>query len=100
MAEFYDEENVEGQSESLTMAEFIKQLSVESVLIFTTGCRRQPAMGLDPPPSIQFQHEEPCRLPSVSTCAMVLYLPIQDKYNAFAKKFVATLKGGNSFSVI
>ena len=67
-------------------------VSLEDILIFTTGACNVPPMGFEEQPSIQFKKDEG-DLPTASTCTNTLYIPtvhIND-YEAFKYKFVVAL---------
>ena len=56
-------------------------VSVEDVLMFSTGLRSLPPAGLDPLPRLEFLDNSP--FPMANTCGNVLKLPLLDSYRVF-----------------
>ena len=63
-------------------------LTLEDILVFSTGASCVPPMGWSEQPKIEFKKEGD--LPSASTCSNSLYLPTAnwDNYDIFKYKFV------------
>ncbi|XP_053350038.1 G2/M phase-specific E3 ubiquitin-protein ligase-like [Clarias gariepinus] len=55
-------------------AEFEKDVSLEEILVFFTGCDRIPALGFSPKPSLEFITYS--RFPVANTCENILRIPI------------------------
>ena len=63
------------------------KMSLEDILIFATGASEILPMGFDEQPSVAFKPKgEAGGLPSASTCANRLYLPLYDAYDTFNDK--------------
>ena len=62
-------------------------LTLEDILVFSTGASSIPPLGWSEQPRIEFKTE--CDLPSASTCSNCLYIPTAnwDNYDIFKYKF-------------
>ncbi|KAK2856687.1 hypothetical protein Q5P01_005422 [Channa striata] len=62
-------------------AEFEKDVSLEEILVFVTGCDSIPAMGFSPKPTIEFIAYS--RFPVANTCENILRIPVHAVYATF-----------------
>ena len=70
---------IDSNGEVVTENEGTAKISLEDILIFATGASKIPPMGFDEQPSVAFNPKrEAGGLPSASTCAKRLYLPLYD----------------------
>ena len=72
---------IDSSGEVVTENEGTAKISLEDILIFATGASEIPPMGFDEQPSVAFKPKgefEAGGLPSASTCANRLYLPLYD----------------------
>lgn len=88
------------------MDEDSETITLEALLIFATGASSVPAMGFQPHPTLCFQHptaaetaEHVARLPSTSTCALELKLPVAATFESLAERLVTAVKNGQDFSL-
>ncbi|XP_014675138.1 PREDICTED: G2/M phase-specific E3 ubiquitin-protein ligase-like [Priapulus caudatus] len=67
-------------------------ISLEDLLIFTTGCDHEPPLGFFPRPTIEFNHQDQISmsmLPLANTCGNVLKLPVgHSTYESFRENLV------------
>ncbi|XP_046879941.1 G2/M phase-specific E3 ubiquitin-protein ligase-like [Hypomesus transpacificus] len=74
----------------LEVEEGSAELTLEQILIFTSGASAIPRFGFPVSPSIEFLHhqgDEPVRIfPEANTCAIILRLPIHFTYMGFKEK--------------
>ena len=67
------------------------RVTLQSIVVFSTGADDVPPLGFDPHPEVTFQHEPQfgicrtyiSRFPLASTCANRLMLPLSKTYNDF-----------------
>ena len=61
-------------------------VTLEAVLTFCTGADAEPPLGFHVQPSLQFNHDEPCRkFPIANTCGLILRLPVPRQYQGFSE---------------
>ncbi|CAL8270611.1 unnamed protein product [Arctogadus glacialis] len=71
-------------------------VSVEDVLMFSTGLRSLPPAGLDPLPQLEFLDNSP--FPMANTCGNVLKLPLLDSYGVFKTQMDFGMQNSPGFS--
>lgn len=73
-------------------------VSLEDLLIFTTGCSTVPPLGFKSTPSIEFLHGTDKIFPEASTCGLVLKLPVKQlDYLDFKNSMTFGIKNGQVF---
>ncbi|KAK0148157.1 G2/M phase-specific E3 ubiquitin-protein ligase [Merluccius polli] len=70
-------------------------VSVEEVLMFTTGLNSLPPSGLEPSPRIEFLDDSP--FPMANTCSNTLKLPLLDTYTVFKTQMDFGLQNSPGF---
>ncbi|KAG9272315.1 G2/M phase-specific E3 ubiquitin-protein ligase-like [Astyanax mexicanus] len=59
----------------------LEAVTLEEILVFTTGCDSIPPLGFSPLPSLEF--DEVSAYPTANTCDNILRVPIKSTYNDF-----------------
>ncbi|XP_064830143.1 G2/M phase-specific E3 ubiquitin-protein ligase [Oncorhynchus masou masou] len=79
-------------------------LTLEKVIIFTSGASAIPRLGFPAEPQLQFLHKqekEAARIfPEENTCSIILRLPIHPTYAVFGEKMESGLLQSPTFGVI
>ncbi|KAM9466270.1 G2/M phase-specific E3 ubiquitin-protein ligase-like [Clarias gariepinus] len=76
-------------------AEFEKDVSLEEILVFFTGCDRIPALGFSPKPSLEFITYS--RFPVANTCENILRIPIHVEYANFKSDMDFAIRNSPGF---
>ena len=75
-------------------------VSLEELLIFITGCKTIPPLGLPKKIMVKF-YKEMGRLPSTSTCALEIYIPSGiDDFHEFERQMHRALKESHGFGKV
>lgn len=61
------------------------EITLDQLLVFTSGADRIPALGFSPQPTLTFNHETGRKYPEANTCLVKLKLPIHNAYEEFTK---------------
>ena len=75
-----------------------------NLLVFATGLDVIPPLGIDPSPSLQFDHPEDDDNPYVrgvplaNTCANCLHIPVLPDYELFKSRMLLAMEVGVSFT--
>lgn len=76
-------------------------VTLEDVLIFFTGCDREPPLGFSRIPELYFLHDKNSTMATASTCSFHLRLPIShSNYSAFRHFMVWSFKEHGGIHVI
>ena len=72
--------------------------------MFATGLDVIPPLGIDPLPSLQFDHPEDddnhymCGVPFANTCANCLHIPVLHDYELFKSRMLLAMEMAVSFT--
>ena len=72
--------------------------SLEDFMQFFCGCRQEPPSGFEAKPTINFLAEG--RLPTVSTCGLMLFLPLLEDEEKFVEAMVFAILNSPTFDKI
>ena len=75
----------------VTFSDGDSRITLNQILVFSTGTDCIPAIGFEPLPTVGFQHDKRMgyqrdfvsKFPIASTCSNTLYLPVLANYNEF-----------------
>ncbi|XP_065096826.1 G2/M phase-specific E3 ubiquitin-protein ligase-like [Paramisgurnus dabryanus] len=92
--------DLEGGDAVLPWNEIIK-ITLEDVLMFSTGTNRIPPHGFDELPTLGFLHadKERRQFPEANTCGLILRLPIHSSYEKFNEYMISGVVQSPHFGI-
>lgn len=90
-------------TDSEAMAQYVRRASPSHLLVLATGSAEVPSGGFKVHPKISFDHTDENCIPSVSTCANDLTLPVNKKNmdeETFIQNMLISLMNGVVFSAV
>lgn len=77
------------------------RVTLEDVLMFSTGTNRIPPLGFDMGPTLTFLHadKEHRKFPEANTCGLILRLPIHSSYESFNEYMISGIAQSPHFGL-